>query len=85
MPRYLTTHTMAGMTRQGAQQLAASLTNGEVRFLRFLVNMTGGRLFGEFESPGRDQLENYLSQHKIHFDSLDRVDIEVTAAGTADF
>ena len=41
MPRFLTRHTMACMTRQGAQHLAASLpSTGEIRLLRFLINMT---------------------------------------------
>lgn len=85
MPRYLTAHTMACMTRQGAQQLAASLTGGsEVRFLRFVVNMTEGQLFGEFEAPGREQLLAWFQGKKIHHDWLARLDIEVTPEGVRD-
>ena len=85
MPRYLTAHTMACMTRQGAQQLAASLAGAtELRFLRFLVDMTGGRLFGEFEARGREQLLAWFQARKIHCDSVARVDLEATAEGVRD-
>ena len=85
MPRYLTSHTMACMTRQGAQQLAASLVgNGSVEFLRFLVNMTEGKLFGEFEAPSREALVAWMEQKKIHYDWLARVDIEATPKGVRD-
>ncbi len=85
MPRYLTAHTMACMTRQGAQQLAASLpADAEVRFLRFLVNMTEGKLFGEFEAPGREQLLAWFQSQKIHHDWVARVDLEATPEGVRD-
>jgi len=85
MPRYLTSHAMACMTRQGAQQLAVSLPpNGAVRFLRFLVNMTEGKLFGEFEAAGRETLVAWMEKNKIHHDWLIRVDLEVTAQGVRD-
>ena len=86
MPRYLTSHTMACMTRQGAQQLAASLAaaGGDVRFLRFLVNMTEGRLFGEFEAPGREPLLAWFASRKVHSDWVARVDFEATADAVRD-
>lgn len=76
---------MACMTRQGAQQLATSLAaDGDVRFLRFLVNMTEGQLFGEFEAPGREQLLAWFGNKKVHYDWLARVDIEATAEAVRD-
>ncbi len=85
MPRYFTSHTMACMTRQDAQHLAAALAGeGPVRFLRFLVNMTEGRLFGEFEAPGREAFLAWLEQKKLHHDWLFRVDLEATPEGLRD-
>ena len=76
---------MACMTRQGAQQLAASLAGqGDVRFLRFLVNMTEGRLFGEFEAPGREPLLAWLQSRSVHHDWVSRVDFEATAEAVRD-
>ena len=41
MPRYLSSHNMACMTRQGARELAERLRAAkEVEFLRLLANMT---------------------------------------------
>lgn len=85
MARYLTSHSMACMTRQSLQQLVASLTeDGEVRFLRFLANMTEGKLFGEFQAPGREALLAWMERKKVHHDWLARVDIEATPAGVRD-
>jgi len=85
MPRYLTAHTMACMTRQGAQQLGASLAGGaEVRFLRFVVNMTEGKLFGEFEAPDRERLLAWFQSQKMHHDWVARLDIEVTPDAVRD-
>ncbi len=85
MPRYLTAHSMACMTRQGAQQLAASLAGApELRSLRFLVDRTEGRLFGEFDAPGREQLPAWFQVRKIHCDWVARVDLEATAEGVRD-
>lgn len=85
MARYLSSHSMACMTRQGAQQFAALLSgDGDVRFLRLLVNMTDGKLFGEFEAPGREALVAWMEQRKIHYDWLARIDIEATPEGIRD-
>ncbi len=69
----------------GCQQLAASLAGAtELRFLRFLVDMTGGRLFGEFEALGREQLPAWFQVRRIHCDWVARVDLEATAEGVRD-
>jgi hypothetical protein len=86
MPRFLTTHTMACMTRQGAQQFAASLPGeGAIHFVRLLINMTEGKLIGEFEAPDRNSFTNWMDDRKIHYDSVMRVDIEATPQGVRDF
>ena len=105
MPRYLTSHSMACMTRQSMRQLVASLsedgesqTSAEAlagsrpapcagagpRFLRFLANMTEGKLFGEFEAPDREALLAWMERKKIHHDWLARVDMEATPEGVRD-
>ena len=85
MPRFLTCHTMACMTRRDVQQLATALSHdGEISFLRFLANMTEGKLFGEFEAPGREALLAWMERKKIHHDWLARVDIEATKDGVRD-
>ena len=85
MPRFLTSHTMACMTRQDLQHLVTLLSEaGDVHFLRLLVNMTEGKLFGEFQAPGRDALMSWMGHKKIHHDWVVRVDIEATAEGTKD-
>ena len=85
MPRYLTSHTMACMTRQAAQQLAASFSgDSEVRFLRLLADITGGRLFGEFEAPSREQLLAWFQTRKVHSDWVSRVDLEAIPEGVRD-
>jgi hypothetical protein len=85
MPRFLTSHEMACMTRQGAQHLAASFpVTGEIRFVRLLINMTEGRLFGEFEAPDRQALAAWLASKSVHHDWVTRIDIEVTPEGVRD-
>ena len=76
---------MACMTGQGAQQLAASLAGAtELRFFGFWSIGPGGRLFGEFEAPGREQLLAWFQARKIHCDWVARVDLEATAEGVRD-
>ncbi|HWP83854.1 MAG TPA: hypothetical protein VNN17_01575 [Terriglobia bacterium] len=79
MPRYLTSHNMACMTRQGAKELAGRLRAAtEVEFLRLLANMTEGQLIGEFEAPSRQALEGWFQQNGIHYEWLRRIDFEAT-------
>ena len=76
---------MACMTRQGAQQLAASLpSSGEVYLLRFLINMTEGHIFGEFEAPNRETFLAWMEQRHLHHDWISRADIEATPEGVRD-
>jgi hypothetical protein len=79
MPRYLTSHNMACMTRQGAKELAEQLRAAkEVEFHRLLANMTEGQLIGEFEAPSRQVIEAWFTQSRIHYEWLRRVDFEAT-------
>lgn len=79
MPRYLTSHNMACLTRQGARQLAEQMRAGaEVEFLRLLANMTDGHLIGEFQAPSKEALLAWMETLRIHHEWIHRIDLEVT-------
>lgn len=83
MARYISQHTLACLTRQGAQQLSQKLHGGqEVRARRVLVNMQEGKMLVEFEAPDREPLEKWLAKEKFHFDWLLRVELESSGDGT---
>lgn len=83
MPRYISQHTLACLTRQGAEELALRLRGGSVvATKRVLVNMHEGKMLIEFDAPGREQLEEWLALHKFHFDWVLRIEFESTAEGT---
>ena len=68
MPRYLSQHTLACLTRQGAEELAR----------RVLVNMQEGKMLVEFDAPDRAQMEKWLAAEKFHFDWLLRIEFETS-------
>lgn len=77
MARYISQHTLACLTRQGAEQLSRKLYAGpDVTALRVLVNMQEGKMLVEFEAPDRESLEKWLAKEKFHFDWLLRVELE---------
>jgi hypothetical protein len=79
MPRYLSSHNMACMTRQGAKELAERLRAAqEVKFLRLLANLTEGQLIGEFEASSRQVIEEWFMRSNIHYEWLRRIDLEAT-------
>lgn len=83
MPRYISQHSLACMTRQGAEELSQRLhRKGPVSARRVLVNMHEGKMLVEFEAPGREELENWLGAEKFHFDWLLRVELESVASGS---
>lgn len=83
MPRYISQHSLACMTRQGAEELSKRLhREGPVSARRVLVNMHEGKMLVEFEAPGRKELENWLGAEKFHFDWLLRVELESVASGS---
>jgi len=82
MPRYISQHTLACLTRQGAEKLTRRLHDGkQTRARRVLVNMQEGKMLVEFESPGREELENWLAAEKVHFDWLLRIEFESSGSG----
>lgn len=77
MARYLSLHTLACLTRQGAEQLAGRLASAEAFALRqVLVNMTEGKMLVEYEAPGREAIERWFEQEKFHHDWLLRMELE---------
>lgn len=77
MPRYLTQHTLACLTRQGAENLAQRMQNGGTAHAeRVLVNMLEGKMFVEFRAESRETLEAWLKTEGMHFDWLVRIEWE---------
>jgi hypothetical protein len=82
MARYISQHTLACLTRQGAEELSRRMQGGsQVTARRVLVNMQEGKMLVEFDAPGREELEQWLALQKFHFDWLLRIEFESTGAG----
>lgn len=77
MPRYISQHTLACLTRQGAETLTARLHGAtQVKARRVLVNMQEGKMLVEFDAASREELEKWLAAEKFHYDWLLRVELE---------
>jgi len=77
MPRYLSLHTLACLTRQGADELAGRLTAAaHFTVRRVLVNLTAGKMLVEYDAAERQALEAWLAREKFHHDWLLRVELE---------
>jgi len=77
MARYLTQHTLACLTRQGAEQLAARMASARgVTARRVLVNMVEGKMLVEFEAADRETLESWLKAEGFHNDWILRIEYE---------
>src|SRR5882672_11143233 len=78
MARYLTQHTLACLTRQGAEALAQRMqAGGTARAERVLVNMLEGKMFVEFRADSREALEGWLKTEGMHYDFLLRIEWEM--------
>ena len=83
MPRYISQHTLACLTRQGAEELSKRLhEGGQVTARRILFNMQEGKMLAEFDAPGREEIEKWLAAGKFHFDWLLRVEYESAGDGS---
>lgn len=77
MPRYLSQHTLACLTRQGAAELVRRVYAAtQVTARRVLVNMQEGKMLIEFEAAERSELEKWLATEKFNFDWLLRIEFE---------
>lgn len=82
MARYISQHTLACLTRQGAEELGKRLAAATaVTAKRVLVNMQEGKMMVEFDAGGREELEKWFAAEKFHFDWILRVEFEF-AEGT---
>jgi hypothetical protein len=80
MPRYMTQHTLACLTRQGAENLAQKMmAGGTARAERVMVNMLEGKMFVEFRAESRETLESWLKTEGMHFDWMVRIEWETRA------
>jgi hypothetical protein len=83
MPRYITQHSLACMTRQGAEALSKRLhREGPVSACRVLVNLQEGKMLVEMEAPGHEELEEWFAAEKLHFEWLLRVELESGSGGS---
>jgi hypothetical protein len=83
MPRYISQHTLACLTRQGAEELSKRLLGGKpVAARRIVFNMQDGKMLAEFDAPGREELEKWLAAGKFHFDWLLRIEFEAAGDGS---
>ena len=78
MPRYLSLHTLACLTRQGAEQLTLRMVAADtVAARRVQVNLMDGKMLVEFEAADRETLEAWLAAQGFHYDWLMRVELEL--------
>ena len=77
MPRFLSQHTLACMTRQGAAELVRQIHAAtQVKEKRVLLNLQEGRMLIEIEAPDRAELEKWFTALKLHFDWILRIEFE---------
>jgi hypothetical protein len=77
MPIYLSQHSLACLTRQGAEALMRRMQAGNVaKAERVMVNMLEGKMFAEFRADSREALEAWLKTERMHFDWLVRIEWE---------
>lgn len=82
MARFIALHTLACLTRQGAEELAGRLNRAkEVKTRRILLNLYEGKMLTEFEAENREAMARWLESEAIHFDWLMRVELEFAEGG----
>jgi hypothetical protein len=84
MPRYVSMHTIACLTRQGAEELTARLERATaVTVRRVMVSLYDGKMLIEFEAPSREALEQWLSAEGFHNDWLIRIELDSSSGSLA--
>ncbi len=79
MARYFRFHTLACLTRQGAEELAATMPAGDdSRALRVVANRIERIMPVEFEAPAREKLEKWLNAKRMHYRPMPRVEAVFT-------
>lgn len=75
MPHYVSLHTLACMTRQGAEQLASHIAAAEgIRADSVQLNLAEGKMLVEFEAADRETLEAWLKSQGYHYEWLMRIE-----------
>jgi hypothetical protein len=78
MPRYISQHTVACMTRQALEALIAELKRDRtVNCIRFVADSLEGKLLCEFEAPDKQTALAFLSGHNMHPHWVMRVEMEL--------
>ncbi len=78
MVRDFTLHTLACLTRQGVEKLAAELMAGKtIRAVRVTADWIEGKMLVEFEAPAREDLANWLEDLHVHHDWILRVEVDL--------
>jgi hypothetical protein len=77
MPLYLSQHTLACLTRQGAAHLAKQVQDpNELAARRVMLNMMEGKMLVEVEAPSREAVEKWFAAHRFHFDWILLIEFE---------
>ena len=77
MPRYISDHSIACLTRQALQALIEKLKRDEsVKCIRFVSDSLEGKLLCEFEAPDKDTVLAVLSAHRMDPQWVMRVEQE---------
>ena len=67
MPRYISQHTIACMTRQALRALIEKLRgDDQVKSIRFVFDSLEGKLLCEFEAPDKETVLAFLAVHNMH-------------------
>jgi hypothetical protein len=79
MPRYISQHTIACITRQYLEALIGELKRDEtVKCLRFVSDSLEGKLLCEFEAPDKETVIAFLNAHQMRPQWVMRVEQEWT-------
>jgi hypothetical protein len=77
MPRYISQHTIACLTRQALQTLVSELKRDEkVKCVRLASDSLEGKLLCEFEAPDKDTVIAFLDAHRMRPNWVMRVEQE---------
>jgi Trk K+ transport system NAD-binding subunit len=77
MPRYISQHTIACMTRQALEKLIAELRRDEtVKCVRFVSDSLEAKLLCELEAKDKDTVIAFLNAHNMNPQWVMRVEQE---------
>jgi len=78
MPLYFSAHTTACLTKQALRQLMRELAAAkDVGIRRSVASQLGGRMLIEAEAPDQVTLERFFESHRVNWEWIMRIDLEV--------